>query len=117
MPSAAVTAMESRARAVRARAAVQHWQYRQRNLAAGVWFRLRRVLSDAREAYAISEDDARRLIAEGHNPEACGLEVSPSKTILFVDEQRVAALESRRAIPVSLGAPFLAARAIALVAF
>jgi hypothetical protein len=44
----ALERMQDRARSVRARAAVRGWQYRQRHLAAGVCFRLRRVLADAR---------------------------------------------------------------------
>ena len=95
---------------------MRRWQYRQRNLAAGVWFRLRRVLADTRVACVISDADARRLVAEGYRPEACGLDVTPEKILLFVDERRLAALETRR-IPVGLGPEFLAARAIALIPF
>jgi hypothetical protein len=53
---------------VRTRAAVRVWHYRQRDLASGVWFRLRRVLADARAADVISEEDATRLIADGWLP-------------------------------------------------
>ena len=109
--------MRARARAVRTRATVRSWNYRQRNLAAGVWFRLRRVLADARAAYVISDADARRLVAEGYRREACGREVAPEKTILFVDEWRLSKLEACRPIPLSLGPDFLSARAIALIAF
>ena len=108
--------LRERAYAVRTRAAVRHWRYRQRHLTAGVWFRLRRVLSDARVAYVISEDDARRLVMKGYTPEACGLRMAPEKTILFVDEHSLANLETRQ-IPVGLGPEFLAARAIALIPF
>lgn len=109
--------LRERAQAVRTRAMVRRWQYRQRDLSAGVWFRLRRILSDARVAYVISEDDARRLVAEGYTPEACGRQVAPEKTILFVDEQRLGTLETCHPIAVGLGPEFLAARAIALVRF
>lgn len=117
MGESPVDRMRARARAVRTRAAIRRWQYRQRNLAAGVWFRLRRVLADAERAYAISDEDARQLVAEGYTPEPCGTEVAPEKTIIFVDEPRLAALSSRRPIPVRLGPAFLAARAVALVPF
>ena len=43
-------ALERRARQVRARVAVRAWEYRQRKLSKGVWFRLRRVLVDASSA-------------------------------------------------------------------
>lgn len=117
MRESPIDRMRARAQAVRTRAAIRLWQYRQRDLAAGVWFRLRRVLADAKGAYAISEDDARRLVAEGYAPEPCGAELAPEKTIIFVDGPRLAALASRRPIPVALGPEFLAARAVALVPF
>lgn len=110
-------ALHARARRVRTRAAVRRWQYRQRNLAAGAWFRLRRVLADARAAYAISAEDGRRLLGEGCRPEVCGAQVVPEKTIVFVDEHRLLCIEGHRAIPVGLGPDFMAAEAIALVRF
>ena len=109
--------MQARARDVRTRAAVRGWEYRQRHLAAGVWLRLRRVLAGAKAAYVISDEDAVRLLAEGHRLEVCGREVAPEKKILFVDERRLAQVESRRPIAVGLGPDFLTASAIALVAF
>lgn len=115
--SRALQRMHERARAVRARAAIRSWEYRQRNLAAGVWYRLRRVLADARAAYVISDDDARELVAEGYRVEPCGREVSPEKSLIFVDDQRLAAISSRREIRVGLGPEFLQATAVALVAF
>ena len=57
------------------------------------------------------------LIAEGRVPESSGLELSPAKTLVFVDERRLAALVSARAMPVSLGVELLLARAVALVPF
>ena len=117
MNSRALDKMRARARDMKTRSAVRHWHYRQRNLAGGVWFRLRRALADARAAYVISDDDARRLVAEGYQPEPCGAQVSPEKTMLFVDDARLSGIASRRQIPVSLGPDFLAASAIALVAF
>lgn len=117
MDSGPIDRMRARARAVRTRARVRSWTYRQRNLAAGVWFRLRRVLADASAAYEISDEDARRLVAEGYRPEPCGGEVAPEKTILFVDERRLSKIETRRPIRVGLGPDLLAARAIAVVPF
>jgi hypothetical protein len=110
-------AMRARARDVRTRDAIRRWQYRQRNLAAGVWFRLRRALADAKAAYVISDEDARRLVAEGYPIERCGRELTPEKTIVFVEETRVTDLASRRPIPVGLGPDFLTATAVALVRF
>jgi hypothetical protein len=117
MDEGALDRMRARAHDVRTRAAVRKWEYRQRHLAAGVWFRLRRVLADAKAAYVISDEDAVRLLAEGHRLEPCGSEVSPEKRILFVDERRLASVESRRPIALGLGPDFLTASAVALVAF
>ena len=117
MDSRPLDRMHARAREVRIRVAVRRWHYRQRNLAAGVWFRLRRVLADAKAVYVISDQDARRLVTEGYRVEACGRQVAPEKVILFVDETRLSSVESRRSIPVGLGPAFLTATAIALVAF
>lgn len=109
--------MEARARAVRARATVRRWEYRQRNHAAGAWFHLRRVLADAKAAYAVSDEEASQLVADGYRPEACGRELSPEKLILFVDEARLPSLQSRRAIPLALGPDLLTATAVILLAF
>lgn len=117
MDNRALERMRTRARAVRARAATQSWSYRQRNLAAGVWFRLRRVLADAQAAYEISGEEARQLVVEGYRPEQCGREVVPEKTILFVDPARLSRLATRRPIRVGLGPDFLAATNVALVRF
>lgn len=117
MDSGSLDRMRARARAVRARAQVRAWQYRQRHLAAGVWFRSRRLLADAKAAYVIADDDAARLLAEGYEAAACGHAIAPPKTILFVDESRLARVDSRVPIPVDLGPGFLTASAVALVKF
>lgn len=109
--------MHARSRDVRTRAAIRRWEYRQRHLAAGVWFRLRRMLADTNAAYVISDPDARQLIAEGYTPEACGRELTPEKTIVFVDAPRLSRMASPRPIPVDLGPEFLTATTIALVSF
>ena len=109
--------MHARARAVRAQAAVRHWTYRQRDLSAGVWFKVRRTLADADQAYAISEDDTRRLMTEGHEPESCGAQLAPRKNIFFADRMCLSTLASRRRIPVGLGPQFLTAPAAVLLRF
>jgi hypothetical protein len=70
---------------------------------------IRRVLADAKDAYVISEGDAKWLLTEGYKPEACGAQMEPQKTIIFVDSTRLAHLASRRRIPVRLGPDFLLA--------
>jgi hypothetical protein len=108
---------EARARTVRATAAVRAWRYRQRHLAGGAWYRLRRVLSNARAIYAIAAEDAERLVSEGHWAAPCGRDFSPERTIVFVDETRLSQVASRRPLPVGLGPDVLAAPALALVPF
>ena len=109
--------LHARARDVRTRAMVRMWKYRQRNLAAGAWFRLRRALADAQTAFVISDEDARTLLAEGYEASPCGRAIAPEKTIIFVDERRLARIGSRQALRVGLGPAFLAAKAIVLTRF
>jgi len=71
---------ERRLRELRSRVLVRAWDYRQRRLARGVWFRFRRVLAAANEVYALPPDEARRLVAEGCRPEAVGLELEPPRS-------------------------------------
>jgi hypothetical protein len=109
--------LQRRARQIRARAAVRAWEYRQRNHAKGTWFRLRRVLAEAREAWAIDTADADRLVAEGYIPEPVGFELAPSKRIFFAPQERLAAIGGRRPLRVGLGADLLRERCLALVRF
>lgn len=101
----------------RARVALRRWEYRQRNLARGVWVRLARVLADAAEGWAISEQGASALIAEGYKAEPIGRELEPEKWIFFVDPSRLLAMSDKRRVALQLTAPLLTARAIALVRF
>ena len=112
-----IASLEQRLRQLRSRLLVRSWGYRQRRHARGVWFRLRRVLADASEAYAISLEEARVLLAEGRRAEPIGRELEPVKLILFVPSGRVAAITSARPLPVRLGAELLAAECLALVPF
>jgi hypothetical protein len=109
--------MRARARETRSRAAIQLWQFRQRNLAAGVWYRLRRVLADAREAYVVSADEIQVLLGEGYLAEPAGRQLEPPKTIVFAEPARVRGLASRRSIRVALDHEFLTASSIVLVPF
>jgi hypothetical protein len=109
--------MRARLREIHARAAIQKWNYRQRNHAAGVWFRLRRVLADAKDAYVISPEDAATLIAEGYVAEPVGAELSPEKTLIFADGDRIDRLVSKNPILVRLSPDFLTSPAVALVPF
>jgi hypothetical protein len=110
-------ALARRLRRHQSRLAVRAWEYRQRNYARGVWFRLRRVLAEAARAYVLSEGEAQSLLAEGYRPEPVGEELEPAKMIIFVPAERVARVPTAREVPVSLQAAMLEARCVALVRF
>jgi hypothetical protein len=107
-------AQRERVRRIRERAVIRAWEYRQREHAGGVWFRLRRVLVDASRAFIISEADADQLQEHGALPLPVGGEVSPAKRLFFVTPQQLETLAARE-VPVRLTAEFLQATAIALV--
>ena len=109
--------LERRVRQYRSRMVIRAFDYRQRHHAGGVWFRLRRLLAGTSQAYVISEDEAAQLQREGCRVEPVGGEVDPPKLILVAPAQRVAALTSARAVPVSLAGELLSARCLVLVPF
>lgn len=107
--------LHRRARQIRANALVRRWEYRQRHHARGVWFRLRRLLADACSAWRLSEQDALQLTAEGYRPEPVGEQLEPRTVILFVPEERLFTLASRREVGLRLSAELLQSRFLALV--
>jgi hypothetical protein len=111
------SATERRLRQLRSRLLLRAWDYRQRHHARGVWFRLRRVLADASAAYAVSADEARELVAEGHAPEPVGSELAPPRLIVFVSAERAMQLSSARPLAVRLSAELLAADCLVLACF
>lgn len=111
------SSLEYRLRQYRRRMIVRSWEYRQRRHAHGVWFRLRRVLANARAGYVISDEEARRLMAEGHRLEPVGRELDPPKLIIVVPAERIARIASARPLAVRLSAEVLAAECLALTPF
>jgi hypothetical protein len=109
--------LERRARAIRARAAIRSWEFRQRAHAKGVWYRLRRVLAEAKTVSVLPREEAELLLAEGLRPEAVGAELEPPKMLLWVTDERLARISDRRDIPVRLGPELLEARYLALTRF
>jgi hypothetical protein len=102
---------------MRSRVLVRSWRYRQRRHAGGVWFRLRRALAGASEAYAILRDEAEALVAEGRPAEPVGAELAPPKLIVRAPAARVARLASARRLELRLSAELLSAECLALVPF
>jgi hypothetical protein len=112
-----IDALNRRVADLRRRVLVRSWEYRQRHHARGVWFRLRRLLADASAAFAISDDEARALVAEGFRIEAVGRALEPPKVILFAPADRVRRLASARPVPVRLGRELLEAEYLVLTRF
>jgi hypothetical protein len=109
--------LERRLRQQRSRVLVRSWEYRQRRHARGAWYRLRRALAAAVEAYVVSPGVARQLLAEGYRPESVGAEFHPPKLIVFVESARVSQIPEAQSVPVRLGVELLAAEHLILVPF
>ena len=109
--------LERRLRQHRSRVLVRSRDYRQRRHAQGVWFRLRRVLADASEAYAVTPEQAQELVEEGYTAEPVGQELEPPRFIVFVAAARVARMATARPLPLRLSAELLTAECLALVPF
>jgi len=107
----------TRVKAVRARAVVRRWQYRQRNLAQGAWDRFRSALAHARDAFAIDEATAAALIAEGCDVDDRGATLEPPRTMVWITVQRAATLVRARPLALRLDADLLGAQWLALVPF
>lgn len=106
-----------RVKAVRARALVRRWEYRQRNLAHGAWDRFRAALAHAREAYVIDDDTAAMLLAEEFSADDRGRGLEPPRTLVWITAERATDLVGARPIVLHLNAELLAARCLALVPF
>lgn len=109
--------LERRSRRIRSVADVRRWEYRQRHHAKGVWFRVRRVLADARACWEVSGETAEALQSEGWQPERAGLELAPPRRMIFLPEDRIEAIAERRPLRVGLTSELLAAPVVVMVRF
>ena len=109
-------ALHGRVERMRERALVRAWEYRQRHGSNGVWYRLRRVLVDAAQAWVVDDRDADRLVSEGCIPLPVGQELAPAKRLFFVTCEHLGTACSRHRIPLRLGHDLLQAHNVALVA-
>ena len=107
----------ARAGAIRSRALVRRCEMRQLGHAAGVWFRLGRLLAFARSAWALSEGDADLLFAAGHSPHPVGLELEPPRRLFIIAEEKLASLASAREVALRASPEILGCRTLALVPF
>ena len=108
---------EARLRAYRSRIALRDYAYRQRNLAHGLWFRVRLTLAQAERAFVLSAEDAAALVARGAAPEPVGDEMAPAKVIVYAELEELRSLPSAREVAVRLSAEVLSARGLGLVRF
>jgi hypothetical protein len=108
---------ERRLRELRSRVLLRAFDYRQRRHARGAWFRFRRTLAFASEAYAVPRDEADRLVAEGYLPEPVGRELEPPRVVLFVAPERAARIAAAEPLEMRLSAELLAAECLVLVPF
>lgn len=113
----ATAVLEERARRVRASAAVRAWEYRQRDHAKGVRFRLRRLLAGAESAWSLPEEEARRLLAEDYRAAEVGGLLEPPKVLVVVPKDRLRTVPGLAPVELRLGPELLAARWLALVPF
>ena len=109
-------ALHERARRARERALIRACEYRQRHYANGVWFRFRRVLVDAAEAWIIGDDDGNRLENGGRVPLPVGRELAPPIRVFFLSKEELEAISDRRQVPARLCAELLHAGNLALLA-
>jgi hypothetical protein len=107
--------LHRRLRRIRERELIRSWEYRQRNYASGAWYRLRRALVDAAQAWAIDDRDADRLEREGCLPLPVGGEFAPPLRIFLLSKEQLAAVPARREVPVRLCAELLQARNLVLL--
>ena len=110
-------ALQRRVRRHRSRLVTRAWEYRQRHLAHGVWFRWRCLLAQSERAYAVEPDEARRLVALGGRTAPVGDELQPPRPIVVLPPGMERDLRQARALPVSLSADLLTAPALVLVPF
>lgn len=109
--------LAARLRAMRSRAAIRRWEGRQRDHARGSWDRLARCLALMRSAWAISDEDAAKLLAGGRAPDPAGLAFEPPRRLFVVTEAELAKLTSARPVALQASAELLGTPNLALIRF
>jgi len=109
--------LAARARAVRSRALVRHWELRQLEHAAGAWHRLARLFALTRRAWAITDEDAAGLVEAGRQPHPVGLAFEPPLRLFLISDEQARALPGAREIALQASPELLTYRNLALVPF
>ncbi len=115
--SRSTASLHERVREIRARAAIQRWEIRQRGHAAGSWFALERLFALSRRAWILSAQDAEELMAAGYEPHPAGLALDQQRKIFIVRPSEIPSLAGAREIALRSSVELLLAPAIALVPF
>ena len=115
--SGSTASLHERVREIRARAAIQRWEIRQRGHAAGSWFALERLFALSRRAWILSAEDAEALVAAGYEPHPAGLALEQPRRIFIVRPSDIPSLAGAREIALRSSVELLLAPAIALVPF
>jgi len=115
--SVSIARLHERVRALRARAAIQRWEIRQRGHAAGSWFALERLFALSRRAWILSAQDAEALVTAGYEPYPAGLALEKPRRIFIIRSDEIASLAGAREISLCSSVELLLAPAIALVPF
>lgn len=115
--SASTASLHQRVREIRARAAIQRWEIRQRGHAAGSWFALERLFALSQRAWILSAEDAEALAAAGYEPHPAGLALKRQKKIFIVRPSEISSLAGAREIALRSSVELLLAPALALVPF
>jgi hypothetical protein len=106
-----------RLKKLKSRVRVLRWELRQRAHAKGAWYRVGRVLAGAEAVYAIPQDVAAALEADGATPDPVGFELEPPLRLYWLDVGAIEQITGRRQLPVRLSSELLQAGALALVPF
>ena len=115
--SGSTAKLHERVRVLRARAAIQRWEIRQRGHAAGSWFALERLFALNSRAWILSAQEAETLVAAGYEPDPAGLAFEQQRRIYIVRPSEIHLLAGAREIALRSSVELLLAPAIALVPF
>jgi hypothetical protein len=115
--SVAIEKLETRARAIRSRAATRAWEIRQHAHARGVWFQVERLFALTERAFALTDADVQTLLASGHQPHDVGLHLQPPRRFFVVDAADIAQVAGAREVTVVRSSAIITAPALALVLF
>lgn len=110
-------ALRRRLERMHERERIRSWELRQLEHSSGVWYRLQRALTMARSVHLVAPGQVAELLAEGWPRVAVGLELTPSKEMVWASGRRIAQLEGRRTISTRDRRELLAAPALVLEPF